>query len=63
MVQNNTRHCWEMQKPKLRKTRTILEFCEPIDVKELPKEDRKHLGNYVKDIIEDVYNRNEELLK
>ena len=63
MVQNNTRSCWEKQMPKLRKTRTILEFCEPIDVKELSKEERKHLGNYVKDIIEDVYNRNEELLK
>lgn len=62
MVQNNTRFLWEMQKPKIRKTHTVLEFCEPIDVKELSKEERKHLGSYVKQIIEAVYTKNEELV-
>lgn len=62
MVQNNTRFLWEMQKPKIRKTRTVLEFCEPIDVKELSKEERKHLGSHIKQIIEAVYTKNEELV-
>lgn len=62
MVQNNTRFLWEMQKPKIRKTRTVLEFCEPIDVKELSKEERKHLGSHIKQIIEEVYTKNEELV-
>lgn len=62
MVQNNTRFLWEMQKPKIRKTHTVLEFCEPIDVKELSKEERKHLGSHVKQIIEAVYTKNEELV-
>lgn len=62
MVQNNTRFLWEMQKPKIRKTHTVLEFCEPIDVKELSKEERKHLGSHVKQIIEEVYTKNEELV-
>ena len=62
MVQNNTRFLWEMQKPKIRNTHTVLEFCEPIDVKELSKEERKHLGSYVKQIIEAVYTKNEELV-
>ena len=62
MVQNNTRFLWEMQKPKIRKTHTVLEFCEPIDVKELSKEERKHLGSHIKQIIEAVYTKNEELV-
>ena len=62
MVQNNTRFLWEMQKPKIRKTHTVLEFCEPIDGKELSKEERKHLGSHIKQIIEEVYTRNEELV-
>ena len=62
MVQNNTRFLWENQKPKIRKTRTVLEFCEPIDVKALSKEEKRHLGGYVKQIIEEVYARNEELV-
>lgn len=62
MVQNNTRFLWEMQKPKIRKTHTVLEFCEPIDVKELSKEERKHLGSHIKQIIEEVYTKNEELV-
>ena len=62
MVQNNTRACWEAHMPKIKRTHTILEFCEPIDLKTLSKEDKKFLGAYVRKIIEDTYNKNKALV-
>lgn len=54
MVQNNTRACFENQFPRIKKAHTIIEFGEPIDIKSLPKEERKFIGNYVRDIINEI---------
>lgn len=62
MVQNNTEYCFEKQKPRVRKTHTVLEFCEPIDVASLSKEEKKFLGAYVQKIIEDKYQENKKYL-
>lgn len=62
MVQNNTEMCFENQFPRVRKTHTVLEFCEPIDINTLSKEDKKFLGAYVQKIIEKKYEENKALV-
>ena len=62
-VQNNTRSAFEAQAPKIRSTKTVLEFCEPIDLSTLSGEDRKHIGAYVQNIMTEVYNRNQALIE
>lgn len=62
LVQNNTRACFENNKHGVRKAHTILEFGEPINIRDLSKEDKKFLGAYVKARIEEIYNKNKELV-
>ena len=62
MVQNNTRQIMEAHMPFIKKTHTVLEFGTPIDIKDLDKEQRKFLGAYTRGIIEEIYNKNQELV-
>jgi 1-acyl-sn-glycerol-3-phosphate acyltransferase len=62
MVQNNTEMCFEHQFPRVRKTHTVLEFCDPIDLDTLSKEDKKFLSAYVQKIIEEKYEANKKLV-
>lgn len=62
MVQNNTEMCFENQFPRVRKTHTVLEFCDPIDLDTLSKEDKKFLSVYVQKIIEEKYEENKKLV-
>lgn len=62
MVQNNTEMCFENQFPRVRRTHTVLEFCEPIDINTLSKEEKKFLGAYVQKIIEKKYEENKALV-
>ncbi len=62
MVQNNTESCFEKQLPRIRKCHTVLEFCEPIDIKSLSKQDQKFLGAYVQKIMENKYEENRKLV-
>lgn len=62
MVQNNTSAIFEDHFPVVKKQHTILEFGTPIDINELTPEDRKFLGAYTQRIIQDIYNKNEQLV-
>ena len=62
MVQNNTGECWERHLPFIKRTHTVLEFCEPIDISTLSAEDKKHLGAYVQNIIAEKYEENKKYL-
>ena len=62
MVQNNTESCFEKQSPRVRKAHTVLEFCEPIEVDKLTKEEKKFLGAYVQKIIQEKYKENLKLV-
>ncbi|MBD5158343.1 MAG: 1-acylglycerol-3-phosphate O-acyltransferase [Butyrivibrio sp.] len=62
IVQNNTEACMENQAPRIKKAHTVIEFCEPIDIKTLDSEQRKFLGSYVHDIIEKKYEENKKLV-
>ncbi len=41
--------------PKIKKAKVIIEYGKPIYVKELPKENQKQLGPYVRNIIMETY--------
>lgn len=62
MVQNNTGECLEKHFPKIKKAHTVLEFCEPIDINVLTREERKFIGAHVQKIIDAVYQKNKELV-
>ena len=62
MVQNNTESCFEKQAPRIKRTHTVLEFCTPIDIKTLTKEEKKFLGAYVQNIIKNKYEENKSLV-
>lgn len=58
----NTGAIWEDHLPKMKKATVIIEYCEPVYIKDLDKEDRKDLGKYVGDIIMEKYRENKKLL-
>ncbi len=62
IIQNNTEACMESHTPWIKKAHTVIEFGEPIDIKELDKEQKKFLGRYVHDIIEKKFEENKKLV-
>jgi len=46
--------------PRVKKTRVVIEYGEPIYVKDLEKEDQKHVNTYVQNVIMETYQRNKE---
>ena len=59
VVVNHTRDCFENHMPWIKKTTVVIEYCEPIRMSELEKEDQKNIDQYVKSIIEQTYIKNE----
>ena len=58
----NSSACFEDQFPKVRKAHVIVEYGKPIDLKELDKEQRKLAGAYTRAIIQEMVNKNRELV-
>jgi len=58
MAMNNTSEIFENHFPKIKSCHIILEYGNPIYAKELPKEDRKFLGAYCQNIIQEMVNHN-----
>ncbi len=59
----NSAAIFEDHLPKIKKATVIIEYCEPIYVKNLEKETQKALGTHVSGIIADTYFKNKGLLK
>lgn len=59
---NNTVSIFEKQFPKIRKTHVVIEYGKPIIPSELPKEDRKFIGKYTRNIILETLKKNQELV-
>jgi 1-acyl-sn-glycerol-3-phosphate acyltransferase len=55
---NNTRDAFENHFPFIKKTHVILEYGTPIYPKELDKEQRKFLGAYTQNKIQEMYEKN-----
>jgi len=56
----NSGAIFEDQFPKIRKVTVVIEYCEPIYIPELEKEQRKSLGTYVSGIISESYFKNKK---
>ena len=59
---NNAGQIFEDHVPWIRKTHVVLEYCKPIYVKELDKNDRRRIGALVQDVIKETYFKNKELV-
>ena len=59
---NNTAEIFEAHMPKIKSTHVVLEYGKPIYVKDLSKEDQKHLGEYTRNIILETLRKNKELV-
>lgn len=62
MAFTNTAEIFENHFPKIRRTHVILEYGKPIYVNNLLKEERKFLGAYTQNIIQEILDKNEKLV-
>lgn len=58
MALSNTAAIWENQFPRMCPAHVILEYGEPIYIDRLDKEDAKHLGSYVQNVIQEMLDKN-----
>lgn len=62
IAMNHTADMYEAHKPRLKKTRVVIEYGAPIDPKTLDKESPKHIGAYTAGIIQETLKKNARLL-
>ena len=62
IAMNNTAEIFEAHMPKIKSTHVVLEYGKPIYVKELSREDQKHLGVYTQNVIHEMLEKNKELI-
>lgn len=62
MTINNAGAIFEDHTPYIKKTHVVLEYGKPIYPKDLSKEDLKHVGAYVQQIIEETHEKNKSLV-
>lgn len=58
----NTSACFEDHFPKVKKAHVIIEYGAPIDLSAMDKETRKHAGAYTRGVIQEMVNKNRELI-
>ena len=61
VVVNHTEDIFEAHSPFIKSAKVTIEYCKPIVISELSKEDQKNIDQYVKSIIEKTYLKNQEL--
>ncbi len=59
VVINHSEEVLEKHIPFIRSTHVTIEYCKPIIIKDLDKEDQKNIDQYVKNIIEETYLKNQ----
>ena len=59
---NNTSDVFENHMPRIKKVHVVLEYGTPIYPNELAPEDKKHIGAYCQNIIQETIHKNAELL-
>ena len=60
---NNTEAIFERQFPKVRASRIVIEFGEPVRWDDMDRDTQKHVGEHFRGIIRDMIIKNQELLK
>lgn len=63
MAFTNSAEIFENHLPRIKKTHVILEYGRPIYIKDLTKEERKFLGSYTQNVIQEMLDKNEGLLQ
>lgn len=61
VVVNHTEDIFEKHIPFIKSTHVVIEYCKPVIINELSKEDQKNIDGYIKNIIEEVYIKNQNL--
>lgn len=59
----NTAEIFENHMPWLRSCKVVIEYGTPIDPKTLSKEEKKHLGAYCRDRIQEMLDKNKTLIE
>ena len=59
VVINHSDDILEKHAPFIKSAHVTIEYCKPIIIKDLDKEDQKNIDQYVKNIIEETYLKNE----
>lgn len=59
---NNTAEIFENHFPKVKKTHVVIEYGKPIYPNELDNETKRHIGDYVENIIRETIHKNAELV-
>ena len=62
IAMNNTAEIFEAHFPKIKPCHVIVEYCKPVYVKDLDKNDQRHLGEYTQNIILETIKKNKELV-
>ena len=58
----NSAQIFENHMPWIHSCKVVLEYGTPIDVGALTKEEKKHLGAYCRDRIQEMLDKNKELI-
>lgn len=59
---NNTAEIWENHFPKIKKTHVVIEYGKPIYPEKLDKDTKRHIGDYVENIIWETIQKNAEIV-
>ena len=59
---NNTAEIFENHLPKVKKTHVVIEYGKPIYPDQLDKDTKRHIGDYVENIIKETIHKNAELV-
>ncbi len=62
MAINNTAEIFEDHLPFIRKTHVVLEYCKPVYMSRMSREEKKNIGTEVQSIIKETYFKNKELV-
>ena len=59
---NNSSACFEDHKPRVKRAHVVIEYGKPIETTELSKEEKKHIGSHVHNIVKEMVMKNKELV-
>lgn len=59
---NNADQVWEAHLPTIRKTHVVIEYGKPIYMKDLDREQRRHIDDMVLSVIKEMYFKNKNLV-
>ena len=59
----NTDNIYENHSPWVRRAKVVIHYGEPIDMKSLSKDEQKHIGSYVQDVIRQMLVEDEKIIE